>query len=256
MWYPTTATEATLTALIFLAALLYSSVGHGGASGYLAAMTLFGLPAEQARRSVLILNLLVSGLGTYRFHRSRAISWRLLLPFLPLAIPLSFVGAGIKISPLWHGPLLAAVLLWSAWRITSATTATPAEPLSPPKLSVAVVAGGVIGLIAGMTGTGGGIFLSPLILFCRWGQLRDAAAVAAPFIFLNSLAGYCGQWARPIALSPQFPLWCVAALAGGAIGSRWAAHGRSPQNMRYFLSLVLGISALKLILVTWDSCSR
>ena len=235
-----------LVAGIFCIAVLYSSVGHAGASGYIAVMSLIGLAPAAIKPTALALNVLVAAIATVQFMRAGHFSWRLFWPFAVLSIPLAFVGGHIDLPAATFKILLGLVLLYSALRFF----VTPVErPAVAPPLLAALGVGAVIGLLAGLTGTGGGIFLTPLMLMLGWARTKTAGAVSALFILVNSVAGLLGN----IASTRQLPDWLLPALAAAALGGLIGAHLGSrrfaPKLVLRFLAVVLLVGGLKLLLV-------
>ncbi len=235
-----------LALAIFAMALLYSSVGHGGSSGYIAVMSLFALAPSFIKPTALALNILVASIGSVQFYRAGYFSWRLFWPFALLAAPLAFVGGFTALPPRTFKLLVGGVLLFAALRLVLAPHDADATR-EPPRLA-ALASGGAIGVLAGLTGTGGGIFMTPLLLFFGWANLRTAAAVSAPFIVLNSIAGLAGN----LAATREFPLagLGLAGVAGlgGAIGSYLGSHRLPPPIIRQLLAAVLAIAGLKMLL--------
>ena len=242
--------DLIIAVLILLAAALYSSVGHAGASGYLAVMALFGLTPEVMRPSALALNILVALLGVWRYTRAGQNDLRLLAPFAAASVPAAFLGGMIEVSPSIYRPLVGAILLVSALQfVRTARKAEQADKqVRRPGIALALSAGAVLGLLSGLTGTGGGIFLSPLLLFMGWAATREVSGVAATFILLNSAAGLAGTTFSIGALPAALPLWAVAALAGGLIGTRLGTRTLPVPGLRYALSMVLVIAGGKMIL--------
>jgi uncharacterized membrane protein YfcA len=235
-----------LTLAIFLVALLYSSVGHAGASGYIAVMSLFGLAPAVIRPTALVLNILVACIGTFQFWRAGHFSWRLFWPFAVLAIPFAFVGGYINLPTHVFKVLVGIVLLFSAFRFSWRPTEDKVE--GEPSRPVAIGIGGGLGLLAGLTGTGGGIFLTPLLLFMRWARAKSAAAVSALFILVNSAAGLLGNFSSTKRL-PSFAIALVlAAVVGGAAGSYLGSQRFDHTVIKRVLATVLLIASLKLIL--------
>ena len=187
--------EPALTVLIFIAATLYSSVGHAGASGYLAAMALFGIAPETMRPAALALNVLVASLATFRFTRAGQNDLKLLLPFVIASIPAAFIGGMIHIPPAFYKPLIGIILLLSAFQLlrTARTSKQKDRKMQRPPLAASLATGAGLGLLAGLSGTGGGIFLSPLLLFMGWAPTRNVSGIAARFIVVNSIAGLLGD---------------------------------------------------------------
>ncbi len=243
----------TLAALILLAASLYSSVGHAGASGYLAAMALVGVAPESMKITALVLNVLVAILGSIRYATAGHFDWRTFYPFAILSVPAAFIGGIIHLPPSFYKPAVGILLLFAAAQLGRsahrvAELEVRAENRAVP-LVPALAAGGVIGLISGLTGTGGGIFLSPVLLFTGWARTRLTSGVSAVFILVNSLAGLAGTTIALSALPTGLPLWGLAALTGGFIGTQLGSRWLPVSVLRYVLALVLVVAGLKLILV-------
>lgn len=238
---------ALLTAAILVIALLYSSVGHAGASGYIAVMSLFGLAPEAIKPTALVLNILVAAIGTWQFWRAGHFSWRLFWPFAVLAIPLAFLGGYLDLPTRVFKVLIGIILLYSAVRffLRPSADAVTGAPSWPVALSI----GAGLGLLAGLTGTGGGIFLTPLLLFKKWARTKEAAAVSALFILVNSAAGLLGN----IASTRRFPSFAIylaiAAIAGGATGAHFGSRRFDHTTIRRCLALVLLIAGTKLVFV-------
>lgn len=233
-----------LAAAIFVVALLYSSVGHAGASGYIAVMTLFGLGVEVIRPTALALNILVAAIGFIQWWRAGHFVWALFWPFALLSVPAAFLGGGLAIPAHYLKILIGLVLYFSAWRLLC-RKGDPAETRRPAR-PVAVASGAGIGFLSGLTGTGGGIFLTPLMLFCRWAKVKEAAAVSSLFILANSSSGLAGyvQSGREL---PGFA-WPLAAVvaAGGFIGSRLGSRHLPPRAISALLAAVLVVAGTKL----------
>lgn len=238
--------SAWLLALAFFAgAILYSSVGHAGASGYLAAMAFAGMAPATMRPTALVLNLLVASIATVRFARAGYFSWRLLWPFALGSVPFAYVGGGITLPGDWYRALVGLVLWVAAIRLWLNLTVSRQE--RQPPVIVAVLCGAGIGLLAGLTGTGGGIFLSPLLLFLRWAETRQTGGVAAAFILLNSLAGLAGNPASLSNLPADLPLWAAAVVIGGLIGAEIGSRRIGTPAFRRVLGVVLLVAGGKLI---------
>jgi uncharacterized membrane protein YfcA len=242
--------ELILGGLIFIAATLYSAVGHAGASGYLAAMALFGLAPEAMRPAALALNILVAALGVYRYTKAGQNDWKLLVPFAITSVPAAFIGGLVEVPAALYRPLVGAVLLYSAVRFAWTAKKSEAADLAVhrPPLWAALACGAALGLLAGLTGTGGGIFLSPLLLFMGWAATRMVSGVAASFILVNSASGLAGTTFSIGSLPAALPLWAVAALAGGLIGTQLGTRALPVPGIRYVLALVLVIAGGKMIL--------
>jgi uncharacterized membrane protein YfcA len=236
-----------LAALFLVAALLYGSVGHAGASAYLASMALVGVAPEVMKPTALVLNILVASIVTIRFARAGYVRPLALLPFLAGSVPAAFIGGGLTLPTTLYRPLVGAVLLVAAARF--GWTASNAGADFPPRAPWpgAVASGAGIGLLAGVTGTGGGIFLTPLLLAAGWAGTRFAAGTSAAFILANSISGLAGNLASVGSLPPAIPLWFGAAAVGGAIGSQLGSRRMPAPWIRRALAGVLLVAGLKLI---------
>ncbi len=236
-----------LAALIAVAALLYSSVGHGGASGYLAAMALFGVAPAVMKPMALALNVLVSLIATVRFYRVGAFSWPLFLPLIIASVPMAYLGGVLTLPAQYYRPVVGVVLLYAAWRFF--VTARNADyALVAPSRSVLLLTGAALGLLSGLTGVGGGIFLSPLLLYLRWAPLKTISGISAAFILANSLAGLAGVLSKGASLPPALPLWAVAAVLGGLVGAEYGSRRLGNSMIQKLLALVLVIAGLKMVL--------
>lgn len=246
-----TAEEALmLGALFFAAAILYSSVGHGGASGYLASMGLVGVAPAIMRPTALVMNIFVASISLYKFTRAAGFRWRLFLPFAVTSVPMAFVGGRIQLPVTWFGALVGLVLLFSAARLFFETRATiqPRPVTGPPPLPLALVIGAGVGLLAGLTGVGGGIFLSPMMVLFGWSTVRDSAAPTAAFILINSISGLVGLLTRQPALPEALPYWVIAVIIGGLIGATFGARRLDNRALRQALAAVLVIAGGKMFL--------
>ena len=235
-----------LTAGVFAVALLYSSVGHAGASGYIAVMSLLSVAPAEIKPIALTLNILVASIGTWQFWRAGHFSWSLFWPFALLAVPMAFVGGYVNLPSHLFKVMVGGILLLSALQFLLRPPAE-SEPRALPRV-VALSVGGVLGLLSGLTGTGGGIFLTPILIFMRWAKTKSAAAVSAPFILLNSASGLLGN----ISATNSFPpfVWTLvgAAILGGTIGS-YAGSRKLPHDViKRLLAVVLTIAGFKLML--------
>jgi uncharacterized protein len=231
---------------IALIAFLYSSVGHAGASGYIATMTLFGIATTTIRPTALVLNILVATIGSFQFWRAGHFSWKLFWPFALLSIPAAYFGGYLQPSAGILRILIGVVLLFSATRLFFRKK--DPERTSPPSQSVAVGVGAGLGFLSGLTGTGGGIFLTPLLLFCEWAVIRQAAAVSALFILVNSIGGLVGYFAATRSIPTLGIYLAIPAIIGGAIGSYLGSRRLPARGIAVFLAVVLTIAGVKLIL--------
>lgn len=237
-----------LAALMGVAALLYASVGHAGASGYLAAMALFGLAPEVMKPTALMLNVIVASIASVKYLRAGCFSRQLFWPVALAAVPMAFLGGLVTLPAAAYKPLLGVVLLYSAWRFL-ARPVNDAAAVSPPPLPWLVAAGAAIGLLSGLTGVGGGIFLSPLALFLGWGRLREVSGVAALFILVNSLAGLAGFFTRHGLVLPEgFPWWAMAVVVGGWLGAELGSRRLPVAALQKVLAAVLVVAGGKMLM--------
>jgi uncharacterized protein len=238
---------------IFLVAILYSSVGHAGASGYIAVMSLLSLAPSSIKPTALALNILVALIGSVQFIRRGNFSWPLFWPFALLAIPGAYIGGYVNLPVTWFKGLLGLVLLYSAWHLIAPTFKKDslqneaALASKKPPIVLALLIGAAIGVLSGLTGTGGGIFLTPLLLMMNWAKPKVAAGVSVLFILFNSTAGLVGNIASTQAL-PSTIAWLLAAAGlGGLIGSTLGSQFIAPQMIKRLLGAVLIIAGLKLV---------
>lgn len=238
--------ELFLHAAILVLAFLYSSVGHAGASGYIAAMSLAGVAVPEIRPAALIMNLGVACFGMWHFIRGGHLRGKLTWPFLAPALALAWLGARIEVPVHIVSLILGAVLLLSAIRFLLPSPKSAAEP-EPPGLAVALPTGAALGFLAGLTGTGGGIFLTPLLLLAGWATPKTAAAASIVFIAGNSLAGLIGFASKAGPLPWHLASLLPFALVGGFIGSRLGSYHFSPLTIRRLLAAVLLIASFKLL---------
>lgn len=239
--------EAYLLAVLLLAAaLLYSSVGHGGASGYLAAMALFGVAPLLMKPTALTLNIVVASIAVFKFYRSGSFSWQLFVPLAITAIPMAYFGGTMVLPVHWYKPLVGLVLVWAAWRSFKTASASSYE-LRPASSGVLLITGALLGFLSGLTGVGGGIFLSPLLLFLRWAPVKVISGVAAAFILVNSIAGILGVMTTGVEFHAALPLWIVAVLMGGFIGAEYGSKRLANPTIQRLLALVLLVAGIKMI---------
>ncbi len=232
---------------LFVVAALYASVGHGGASGYLALMALFGMSALMMKASALTLNLFVSAISFYAFYRRRYFRFRILFPFIVGSIPLAFVGARVSIDPTVYKVILGIFLLLAVARMLFQPKAKSVEVI-PFHFLIALGIGSLLGFFSGMIGIGGGIVLSPVLLLLGWANVKETAAVSAIFIFLNSGAGLLGLFSTGIQINHEIILWIAAALSGGLVGAYLGAAKLSFTGLRYVLAVVLLMAGIKLMI--------
>ncbi len=239
---------AALAALLLFAAALYSSVGHAGASAYLAALSLYGVAPVETKPIALVLNILVAVVGTWRFVSSRLVPWRLLVPLCLGSIPAAFLGGSVELPTRAHRVLLGIVLLLAAARLY--WRAARVQELKPPPHPIALASiGAGLGLIAGLTGIGGGIFLSPLLILLRWEEVRRTAGASVTFILANSVSGLLGHFAAGRGVPAGAWILAPAVIAGGLIGSWLGAKRLATLTLRRVLGIVLAVAAVKLLAI-------
>jgi uncharacterized membrane protein YfcA len=241
------ATTLLIIAAIFVVAVLYSSVGHGGASGYLAVMAFLSVAPTVTRPTALVLNLFVASIGAFQFYRAGHFSWKLFWPFAVASIPFSFLGGMIPLPTNVYKILLGLVLLFAAFRL-ALSFSKDVDPV-PPKIWIALICGAAMGLLSGLVGVGGGIFLTPLLLLMNWSETKTAAGISALFILVNSAAGLLGNYQQVSVLPNDVWFWIAAAVAGGITGSLLGSRKFDSLMLRRVLAAVLLFAAVKLIFV-------
>jgi uncharacterized membrane protein YfcA len=242
---------AALAAGMLVAAFAYASVGHGGASAYIAAMALAGIAPAEMRPIALSLNLLVSAMATYKFKRAGYFRWRLFWPFAVVSVPLAFLGGAITLPGHWYKILVGVVLIYAAWQLwRSARAGEEMREVREPPLALAMAVGALLGFLSGLTGVGGGIFLSPLLLLTGWAGTKQTSAVAAPFILVNSIAGLAGGFTVQAASLPaQIWVLAVAVLIGGWLGAEYGSRRFTNPFIRRLLAVVLAVAGAKMLFV-------
>lgn len=234
-------------ALLPVVAFLYASVGHGGASGYLALMALFAVAPQDMKTTALLLNLFVAGIAFIQYRRGGHFSWKLFLPFAITSVPAAFAGGLMEVDATIYRRVLAVLLLLAVWRIVGIPSREGNTHRTPSPV-VGAVLGAAIGFFSGLIGIGGGILLSPIVLLMGWGGLRNAAAVSALFIWVNSLAGMVGNLAGGRTIAPEaWPLVGLA-VAGGLAGAWYGSFRAMPRALAYLLAAVLLIAGGKLMM--------
>ncbi len=232
----------TLLILLGGMAFLYASVGHGGASGYLAVLAIFAVAPAVMKQTALVLNLGVSLLAFYQFYRQKYFRFELFWPFALTSVPMSYLGAQFVLSDANYKRILGICLVIAIVRMLATFKSDEQRFVSLP---LALIFGAVIGLFSGMIGIGGGILLSPILLLMRWATLKEAAAISALFIFVNSVAGLLGL-KNGIHVDQTLVFWITSALVGGMFGARWGAQIASNKAVKWVLALVLLIASAKL----------
>ncbi len=235
-----------LAACMFIGAVLYTSVGHAGASAYIAAMALFSVPPLVMRPTALTLNILAATFGTVRYWQVGYFRWRTVWPFLAGSIPFAFLGGGIHLPGEWYRPLVGCVLLLAGARLLWRANIVARDKITDPPIWLGILLGVGVGFLSGLTGTGGGIFLSPCIVFMGWSDIRQASGCAAIFILANSIAGLLGNIASVGSLPPELPLYAGAVFAGAVVGTTFGTRFGVFYIQRA-LGLVLLIAGAKLI---------
>jgi uncharacterized membrane protein YfcA len=241
-WGPST---AILAALFFVASLLYSSVGHAGASADVAAMALMGAPAEMMRPTALVLNIVVATIALVRFSRAGIVTWSVVWPLLIGSVPFAVLGGAMTLPGHWYRTLIGVILLIAAARL--AVSVPSGRVTKHPGLVPSILSGAVIGLLAGLTGTGGGTFLSPWLLFMSWAETRETAGIAAAFVLVNSIAGLAGNPHSLVHVSSQLPIWAVAAALGAFLGSELGSRYVGLSTFRRLLAVMLALAGAKLV---------
>jgi uncharacterized membrane protein YfcA len=240
-----------LAAGMLLAAFAYASVGHGGASAYIAALALAGIAPQEMRPIALALNILVSTIATYKFWRAGYFRWRLFWPFAVVSIPLAYMGGAITLPGNTYKILVGLVLIYAAWQLwLSGRAGDEMRTVREPPLIGAMSVGAVMGLLSGLTGVGGGIFLSPFLLMLGWAGTKQTSAVAAPFILVNSVAGLAAIFSSGSARLPEY-VWLLAGavLIGGWLGAEYGSKRFANPVVRRMLAVVLALAGGKMVLV-------
>ena len=234
--------------LLPVVAFLYASVGHGGASGYLALMAIFSFAPETMKPTALLLNLFVAGIAFYHYYQAGYFNKKLFLSFAVASIPLAFVGGMIEVDASIYKKVLAVLLIFAILKMLN-VFGKETEHIKNIKLWQGIVIGGVIGFFSGLIGIGGGIILTPVILLLHWGKMKEAAAVSALFIWVNSAAGLIGQMSSGVEISSQSFILVAIALIGGFFGSYYGSKKFNNALLRYMLAFVLIIASIKLFFV-------
>lgn len=237
-----------LAVCIFIVAVMYSSVGHGGASGYLAIMALYSLHPEALKPTALMLNIVVAGVGTYLYCSVGQFSWRVFWPFVITSIPMSFLGGTFNLPPEYYRPLLGMMLFYAAWRLFVRRKNDDYEA-KLPTLPLAMIVGGVLGFASGLIGVGGGIFLSPLLILLRWAKVREVSGIAAMFILVNSVSGLLGHVSSLQHVPTYAPILAGMALVGGTIGALCGSRHLPVATILKAMSLMMVMAGGKMFLI-------
>lgn len=242
-------TDILFLVLVLFLAFLYSSVGHGGASGYLALMAIFNFTPEVLRPSALLLNIMVSSIAFYLFYKRGHFRLKLLWPFIATSIPFAFVGGSISIDENIYKIILGVFLLFAVARMLF--IAPKSEHIQKPIfIPLALLIGAALGFLSGLIGIGGGVILSPIIILLAWGNQKETAAVSAVFIFVNSISGFSGLFINnSVKLASEIIFMIIMAVTGGIIGSYLGSFKMQEKYLRVVLSFVLLFASVKLIFI-------
>ncbi len=240
-----------LALLIFIAAVLYSSVGHAGASGYLAAMALFGMSPIIMKPTALTLNIIVATIAVIKYLKVGRFSLQIFLPFALSSIPLAYIGGLILLPDIYYKPIIGVVLIYCAFMFVKEATKSNYE-IKPPSLFIIIIFGAIIGFISGLVGVGGGIFLSPLLIMLHWEEVKKVSGIASAFILVNSIAGLLGFISSN---TPELPngieIWVVVAIIGGYIGAEYGSKRLTNTTIKRLLALVLLIAGVKMLVTSF-----
>ena len=232
--------------LLFLVAFLYASVGHGGASGYLALMALFGVAPEVMKPTALLLNLFVSLTSFIQYYRGKHFNWKLFLPFAVASVPAAYIGGMIVVDAAVYKKILGLLLIIPIVRFLFFAN-IKVEDIKKSNLYLSLILGAAIGFLSGLIGIGGGIILSPIILLLKWADMKQTAAISALFIFVNSLSGLAGQLSKGIQFNPDMYTYVAVAFVGGLCGAYLGSIKFSQNVLKYALAVVLAMAAYKLL---------
>ena len=232
---------------LFVVAVLYSSVGHGGASGYLAVMAFAAIAPNTTRPTALILNVFVASIAFIQFYRAKHFDWKIFLPFAVTSVPFAFIGGMIQLPTNIYKIVLGAILILAAIRL-AINLKNDSEP-QEPKIWLSLIVGAVLGLLSGLVGVGGGIFLTPVLLLMNWTETKKAAGISALFILVNSISGLLGNYKQVSQLSSEVFVWISVAVIGGIIGSTLGSQRFDSLTLRRVLAIVLLVAGVKLFFV-------
>lgn len=237
-----------ITVILAIVAFFYSSIGHGGASGYIAVLSIAGISSSIIKPSALILNILVASVSFIIYYRNKHFNWKLFYPFILLSLPMAYVGSFIELDAGIYKKIVGICLLISVIRliIPSKEQNAITKKMSLP---LAIIIGGAIGLLSGMIGMGGGIILSPVILLLRWGTLKETAAVSSLFIVVNSIAGLIGLFKQHISIPVEIYWWIPLSIATGLLGAYWGNKRAGNYTLKYVMTAILIFASFKLIFI-------
>ena len=231
-----------------IVSFLYASVGHGGASGYLALMALFSFAPEVMKPTALLLNLFVAGIAFYYYYKEGYFNKKLFLSFAVASIPMAFIGGMIEVDASLYKKILGVLLVFAILKMLN-VFGKESTKIKDIKIWQGLIVGGAIGFFSGLIGIGGGIILSPVILLLHWGKMKEAAAVSALFIWVNSAAAIIGQMSSGVVISSQSFVLVAIAIVGGFLGGYLGSKKINNQNLRYILAFVLIIASAKLLMI-------
>ncbi|TBN17491.1 sulfite exporter TauE/SafE family protein [Hyunsoonleella pacifica] len=229
-----------------IVSFLYASVGHGGASGYLALMALFSFAPETMKPTALLLNIFVAGISFYYYYKAGHFNKKLFMSFAIASIPLAYFGGTLEVDASIYKKILAVLLIFAILKMLN-VFGKESDSITSVKLWQGIIVGGIIGFFSGLIGIGGGIILTPIILLLHWGNMKEAAAVSALFIWVNSAAGLIGQLQSGVSLQSGSFLLVAIALTGGVLGGYYGSKKINNQRLRYILAVVLIIACVKLM---------
>jgi uncharacterized membrane protein YfcA len=232
--------------ILFFVAFLYAAVGHGGASGYLALMAIYGIAPEEMKPTALVLNLFVSITSFTHYYRGDYFKYKIFIPMAAASIPLAFIGGMITVEENIYKRILGVLLLFPILRFFFFKNVEDNE-LKSHKVFFAIFIGGIVGLLSGMIGIGGGIILSPILLLLHWTNQKQTAAISAAFIFVNSVAGLGGMLTQGISFTKDMVLYVIVAFIGGFLGAYLGAKRFNHNVLKYILATVLLLASYKLI---------
>jgi hypothetical protein len=241
--------QTGILALLFIVAFFYSIVGHGGASGYIAVLTLIGVSSLLVKPSALLLNIFVSAIAFYQYYRNGHFRWKLFYPFALISVPMAYAGSFINLDPTWYKRILGVCLLFAILRIMGVFNRKEITETKQLPLVTGLIIGAVLGFVSGMIGIGGGIILSPIILLFNWGNLKETSAVSALFILVNSISGMIGLLRQEVSWPPYIFWWLAVAVAGGLLGAYYGSKKATNTMLKNILAVVLFFAALKLIFI-------
>jgi len=232
--------------LLFLVAFLYASVGHGGASGYLALMAIFSFTPEVMKPTALLLNLFVSLTAFIQFYRGKHFIWKIFFPLALASVPMAFLGGMLSVDASIYKKILGVFLLIPVARFLFYAN-TPTSELKKSTTGISLLIGAAIGFLSGLIGIGGGIILSPVLLFLKWTDQKQAAAISALFIFVNSLSGLAGQFTKGIQFNADMVWFVAIAFVGGLFGAYFGALRFKQSILKNVLAIVLLMAVYKLL---------